>query len=63
MFEWMCDMAKGNPQILKKREMVCDECITKDGMEIMMMMNIVFVPKATRKFKKKSMVWECDECM
>ena len=44
---------------------MCDECIIKDGMEIMMMMmmNIVFVLKATRKFKKKSMVWECDECM
>ena len=39
----MCDMAEGNPQILKKRELVCDECIIKDGMEIMMMMmNIVF---------------------
>ena len=61
----MCDMAEGNLQILKKREMMCDECIIKDGMEIMMMMmmNIVFVLKATRKFKKKNMVWECDECM
>ena len=41
--EWMCDMAEGNPQNFKKREMVCDECITKDGIEIMMiMMNMVF---------------------
>ena len=43
---------------------MCDECITKDGMEIMMMMNIVFVLKATREFKKRK--WcggVIDECV